>query len=107
LIVRASRDIHLRLPLAEAPDKLELSAMLVSPPGQLHADTQYDFIDEHRAEWSYAKLGREIRELGPLALKPEQVIRVSLEPGYYVLLVIAYWQDYGGATYGFLVEVRE
>jgi len=107
LVVQASQDLYLRLPLEEAPDVLQLSAMLVLPPGPLRADPQYDLIDENRAEWSYAKPGREIRELGDLALKPEQAIRVSLEPGYYVLIVLAVWQDHGDVKYAFLVEVKE
>ncbi|RPJ27781.1 MAG: hypothetical protein EHM33_06770 [Chloroflexi bacterium] len=107
LVVQASQDLYLRLPLEESPDILQLSAMLVLPPGPLRADPQYDLINENRAEWSYAKPGREIRELGALVLKPEQAIRVSLEPGYYVLIVLAVWQDHGDVKYAFLVEVKE
>lgn len=96
-------NVHLHLPLAEPPDNLSFSAMLVSPPGIL----QYDSLFEDRAEWTYEKPGRETLELDELRLQREQDIQLSLEPGYYVLTVFAAWEDYGDATFAFLIEVQK
>lgn len=103
LTIQSNSTISLYLPLEEAPDTLELHSMLVSPPGNL----QYDY-DVHgtRAEWSYEKEGRLLSELRELILRREQDIKIELEPGYYVLVVHAAWQDYGGVNYGFLIEVK-
>lgn len=103
LIVGSTGIAHLYLPLQEPPDGLSLSAMLLSSPGVL----RYDSLHGDSAEWSYEKQGRELLELGALSLKREQDIKLSLEPGYYVLTIFAAWQDHGDVKYGFLIEVRE
>jgi len=106
---------HLYLPLDEAPDKLTLSAVMVSPPPSLQYD---DFVTEDRAEWRTEcplctpPISRDIRELRELPLLREQELRVTLEPGFYVLIFSASWQDtewFGNisAAYQFLIEVRE
>ena len=105
---------HLYLPLEEPPDQLTLSAVMVSPPPTL----QYDDVTEDRAEWRTEcplctpPISREVRELGELPLLRGQELKVPLEPGFYVLLVNASWQEaesFGNssATYQFLIEIRE
>lgn len=53
-----------------------------------------------------AQKGRLLSELRELILRREQDIKIELEPGYYVLVVHAAWQDYGDVNYGFLIEVK-
>jgi hypothetical protein len=103
LILRSSAAARLHLPLDEIPEVLTLSATFVSSPGRL----QYDFLYEDQAEWSYEKPGRERLDLGALPLKREQDLKLSLEPGYYVLTILAAWRDLGDVQYGFLIEVQE
>lgn len=98
---------HLHLPMVHSPDNLTMSAMLVSPPGVLRTQPQYDGIQTDKISWFYGVSGRDIRELGSLALQREQDFNVTLEPGYYVLLVFAAWKDYGDVTFAFLIEVQE
>jgi hypothetical protein len=107
LVIQPSSLASLYLPLQEPPDKLGLRAMFISPSGILQGDNSYDYVREDHASWSYAKPGREIQELGALSLKREQEIKLSLEPGYYVLMILAAWQDYGDVIYSFLIEVQE
>lgn len=106
---------HLYLPLEEAPDKLTLSAVMVSPPPSLQYD---DFVTEDRAEWRTEcplctpPIARDIRDLGELPLLREQELSITLEPGFYVLIVNASWQEaewFGNisASYQFLIEVHE
>ncbi len=105
LVIQPSSIASLYLPLQEPPDKLGLRTMFILPSGVLQGDNSYDYVREDHAEWSYAKPGREIQELGALPLKREQEIKLPLEPGYYVLMIFAYWQDYGDVIYSFLIEV--
>lgn len=103
LTIQSSSVARLSLPLDEAPSSLTLSAMLVSPPGVL----QYEHRYGENADWSYEAPGREHLDLGILPLKLKQEIQLSLEPGYYVLTVLAVWHDYGDVKYGFLIEVQK
>jgi hypothetical protein len=107
LRIQSSRFARLYLPLVEPPDALALTAMLVSSPGILQGDPSYDYMGEDNASWSYEKPGRNVMELGIFPLRREQDIKLSLEPGYYALTVLAVWHDYGDVKYGFLVEVQE
>jgi hypothetical protein len=102
LIIKPSSMTRLRLPLEKAPSGLMLSAMLVSPPGTL----QYEYLHGDSADWSYEVTGRGQVDLGSLPLQSEQNLEFSLEPGYYVLTVLAIWQDIGDVKYGFLIEVQ-
>ena len=103
LVVQSPDTAHLHLPLVEPPDSVRLYSMAISPPGHL----EYDSVSELEASWSYEKSGRELIDQGPLALRRDQDINLSLEPGYYVLVVMAAWRDYGDVKYGFLIEVQE
>jgi hypothetical protein len=103
LTMRSSSVVRLSLPLDEAPGSLTLSSILVSPPGIL----QYEHRYGDNADWSYEAPGRHLLDLGSLALEREQDIQLSLEPGYYVLRVLAAWHDYGDVKYGFLIEVQK
>jgi hypothetical protein len=102
LTMQSTSVARLRLPLDEAPSSLTLSAMLVSPPGAL----QYEHRYGDNADWSYEAPGRNLLDLGILPLKRKQDIQLSLEPGYYVLRVLATWHAYGDVKYGFLIEVQ-
>lgn len=106
---------HLYLPLEEPPDKLTLSAVMASAPPTLQYD---DVVTEDRAEWRTEcplctpPISREFRELGELPLLRQQELSVPLESGFHVLIVNASWQEaewFGniGATYQFLIEIRE
>jgi len=103
LVLRSPYAVHLHLPLVESPDSLSLYTMTISPPGSL----DYDSMSELSASWSYEKPGRTLVDQGSLALGQDQDIRLSLEPGYHVLVIFAAWRDYGDVKYGFLVEVQE
>lgn len=103
LVLRSPTTVHLHLPLAESPDSLSLYSMMISLPGSLN----YDSLSELAASWSYEKPGRALVDQGSLALGQDQDIRLSLEPGYHVLVIFAAWRDYGDVKYGFLVEVQE
>jgi hypothetical protein len=107
LTTRSPITAHLILPIQEPPDGVRLDAMLVSPPGSLQGHPSYDYLYEDHASWSYNAPGRELIDLGELSLKREQDIKLSLEPGYYVWTILAYWQEFGDVKYGFLIEVRE
>jgi hypothetical protein len=103
LIIQSNSTATLYLPLEESPDGLELHALYVSPLG----DLQYDYdIRGDRAEWSFEKEGRPLSKISDLALRQEQEITLDLDLGYYVLVVLAAWQDYGDVKYGFLIEVK-
>ena len=103
LAIPSNSTIRLYLPLEEPPDGLELHGMLVSPTGNL----QYDYeVRGDRAEWSFEKEGRPLSTISELALRQDQEITLDLDPGYYVLVVFAVWQDYGDVKYGFLIEVK-
>lgn len=103
LVVRSPFTAHLHLPLVEPPDGLRLYTMMVSPPGHL----EYEIIADDEASWSSEKPGRELLDRGALLLKRDQDIKLSLEPGYYALVISAAWRDYGDAQYGFLIEIQE
>jgi hypothetical protein len=106
---------RLRLPFEKPPDTLSMSAMQVSPPGIL----QYDgLVSENRAEWRTdcslctPPIFREAIRLGNLPLIQNQDVRVSVQPGFYVLIFDVSWSEvewfgYVSATYGFLIEVQE
>lgn len=103
LVVLSSSIIRLHLPLVENPTVLNIQTMLVSPPGIL----EFDNVSDTRASWSYEKAGRELLNQGALSLRQDQNIKLSLESGYYVLIIFASWHDYGDVKYGFLIEVKE
>ncbi len=107
LIMGSSGIAHLVLPVAEPPDGLSFSTMLVSPLGVLRGDPAYDYVGPETASWSYEKPGRELLDQGKLLLRREQDIKLSLGPGpgYYALTILAVWHDYGDVEYGFLIEV--
>jgi hypothetical protein len=107
LVTQSPVVARLFLPLREPPDGLSLSAMFVSPLGALQGDANYDYVGADTASWSYEKPGRAAFDLGVFPLRREQEIKLSLEPGYYALTVLAVWHDYGDVKYGFLIEVRE
>jgi len=102
IMAQSSILAHLHLPLVKPPDKLTLSTMWVSPPGK----PTYDELqkDEEKAVWY---INRPIIELGELPLRREQDLKLSLEPGFNVLIVDAVWDEYGDASYGFFIEVLE
>jgi hypothetical protein len=103
LVVQSPFTVHLHLPLTESPDGLQLYIMAVSPPGHL----VYESVSDHEASWSYEKPGRELVNQGTLHLRSDQDIKLLHEPGYYVLVIIAAWRDYGDVTYGFLIDIQE
>lgn len=107
LTTRSPLTAHLILPLQEPPDGVRVDAMFVSPPGSLYGHPSHDYLYEDHASWSYNAPGREQIDLGELSPKREQDIKLSLEPGYYVWTILAYWQEFGDVKYGFLVEIRE
>ncbi len=109
---------HLLLPLEIPPDRLSMAAMLVSPSGTLIYDNASDNATKESVGWwsdgqlRNPPIQREIVNLGSLPLLSDQEITLSLEPGFYVLMVYASWADvewYGhvGAEYNFLIEVRD
>jgi len=109
---------RLHLPLKIPPDRLSLAAMLVSPPGTLIYDNASDNATKESVGWwsdgqlRDSPIQREILNLGSLPLLRDQDITVSLEPGFYVLIVYTSWADiewdgHLGAEYDFLIEVRE
>lgn len=102
ILAHTSFRARLHLPVKEPPDKLLLSSMWISPPGE----PVYDEIhqDEEKAVWYIA---RPVRDLGELSLQREQDLMLSLEPGFNVVIVTAVWSEYGDASFGFFIEVRE
>lgn len=103
IVVQSPFTAHLHLPLTEPPDGLRLYTMMVSPPGPL----EYEIITDNEASWSTEKPGRELLNHSELLLGRDQDIKLSLEPGYHVLVISAAWRDYGDVQYGFLIEVQE
>jgi hypothetical protein len=103
LVVHSPFTAHLHLPLVDTPDGLRLRTMMVAPPGSL----EYETISDDEASWSSEIPGRELSDYGELLLRRDQEIKLSLEPGYHVLVISAAWHDYGDIQYGFLVEVQE
>jgi len=103
LVVQSPFAAHLRLPLVKPPDTLRLYSMAVLPPGPL----EYENVSDLEASWSYEKPGRELLDQGTLLLRRDQDIKLSFEPGYYVLVIFAAWRDYGDVKYGFLIQVRK
>jgi hypothetical protein len=103
IVVGSPFTAHLHLPLVEPPDVLKLYTMQVSPPGSL----EYETVSDLGASWSAEESGRESLDRGGLLLNRDQDIKLSLEPGYYVLTIFAAWRDYGDVQYGFLIEVQE
>jgi hypothetical protein len=77
--------------------------MRVSSPGSL----EYENVSDLGASWSSEKPGRELLPWGDLLLRRDQDIKLSLKPGYYVLVIFAAWREYGDAQYGFLIQVQE
>lgn len=103
LPIQSDSTVRLYLPLEESPERLELYAMFISPPGTL----QYDHdVRGDRAEWSFEKEGHPLIKITAPPLSREQNITFDLAHGYYVLAVFAAWQDYGDVKYGFLIEVK-
>lgn len=102
LVAQSSFRVRLRLPLKEPPNKLFLSTMWISPPGEPVYDELHR--DEEKAVWYIA---RPVRDLGELSLQREQDLMLSLEPGFNVVIVDAVWNEYGDASYGFFIEVLE
>lgn len=96
LVARPSFLARLRLPLTDLPQSLQLSAMKV-PSTDLPSDQEY-------MSWTYTEAPI---DLGELPLQREQDLSLSFEPGRYVLIVFAKWEDYGDVSYGFLIDVRE
>ncbi len=103
LVVHSPFTAQFHLPLVEKPDALRLYTMRVSPPGSL----EYEIISDNEASWSSEISGRELLDHGELLLRRDQDIKLSLEPGYHVLVISAAWRDYGDVQYGFLIEVQE
>lgn len=103
LVVQSPFTAHVHLPLVEPPNGLWLYTMAVSPPGPL----KYENVSDLGASWSSEKPDRELVNQGALLLRRDQDIKLSLEPGYYVLVIFATWRDYGDVQYGFLIDVRE
>lgn len=103
LVIQSNSTVRLYLPMEEAPDVLELHAMFISPPDNLQFDHE---VHGEKAEWSFEKEGRPLSKISELALRQEQEIEPDLDPGYYVLVVLAAWQEYGDVKYGFLIEVK-
>lgn len=102
ILAETSFRARLHLPLMEPPDKLFLSTMWISPPGEPVYDELHQ--DEEKAVWYIA---RPVRDLGELSLQREQDLMLSLESGFNVVIVNAVWSEYGDASYGFFIEVRE
>lgn len=96
LIAKLSFLARLRLPLVDSPQTLQLSALKVTP-ANIPSGQEY-------MSW---KNTESPMDLGDLSLQREQNLSLSFEPGLYVLIVFANWEEYGDVSYGFLIEVRE
>ena len=96
LVARPSFLAQLRLPLADLPQAIQLSALKM-PPADIPFDQEY-------MSWTYTEAPI---DLGELPLQREQNLSLSFEPGRYVLIVFAKWEDYGDVSYGFLIDVRK
>ncbi len=94
LSVRSPFTAHFHLPVREYPAELALTVIQVVP-------------DESRLvrEGQWREWITTAGEQYTLPLKRQPAIRLSLEPGLYVLHLFAQWQNQGDVSYGFLVNV--
>jgi hypothetical protein len=84
-----------RLEPAETPDDVRLEVMPVT------AEDELETWPAGSRGWAF-KAGESYR----LPLERAPSIGLSLEPGLYVLNLSAWWEAWGDASYGFLVEVQ-
>jgi hypothetical protein len=84
-----------RLAPEETPDELLLEVISV---------TDKDEFEEWPSGWRGWPFKEGERHSLPLEREPS--IELSLEPGLYVLNLMGWWQAWGDASYGFLVEVQ-
>ncbi|NJD51444.1 MAG: hypothetical protein FIB07_01090 [Candidatus Methanoperedens sp.] len=89
---------HISLPVQESPyDLYDLRLYITRAKGE-------DELNFSGRGWRWWKARGE--KNFTLPLEHEQDIKLSLEPGLYVLNIDAWWKDIGSASYGFLVEVK-
>jgi len=88
---------HLRLPLVEAPSSLSLAIMEVLPPAAPSENRDSLVWSTEDLSWQPDRL----------SLQREQELSLFLEPGFYVLIIDAAWEEYGDTNYAFFLEVRE
>ncbi len=96
LLARSPFIAHLRLPLQEPPEEVRFSATRVTNDDELKE------LANNVRVWSFK--GSQGKWYN-LPSERESDINLSLPPRLYVLNVDARWKEYGGTTYGFLVQV--
>jgi hypothetical protein len=95
LITSPTYTAHLSLPLQEPPEDVQINIIRVTDEDELKEGTN------RTRSWLF-KDGNYTR----LPAESETDINLSLEPGLYVLNVMARWKDKGSASYGFLLEAQ-
>jgi hypothetical protein len=98
LVTMSPFTAHLTLPLQEPLEELGFSATRVTDDDELR-----EAVNDVRAWGFQGNMGNWYR----LPLEREPDMNLSLEPGLYVLVVGAKWEDIGSVTYGFLVQVND
>ncbi len=96
LLVSSPFKAAFRLAPEETADELLLEVIPV---------TEKDEFEEWPAGWRGWAFKEGERYNLPLEREP--VIELSLEPGLYALNLVGWWQVWGDASYGFLVQVTE
>ncbi len=93
---RSPVSARLHLPVREPPVQLVLKIMKVAGP---------DWTSPEKGQVSWG-LDRESDASYTLSLKRDQELSLSLDPGTYLLLVRAAWEEFGDTSYGFLLQVE-
>jgi WD40 repeat protein len=93
LVVSSPFTATFRLAPEETPDELLLEVIPVTAKDEFE-------------EWPIGGRGWAFKEgeLYSLPLEREPSIELSLEPGLYILSIAGWWQAWGDASYGFLVQ---
>ncbi|MCX9011459.1 MAG: hypothetical protein OIN66_10095 [Candidatus Methanoperedens sp.] len=95
LTANSSVTAHLRIPLNETPEELQINVFRV---------TDKDLINEDKGGLRFWKSS--VGKYLTLPLENEQDVHLSLESGLYVLGVFPRWKEKGSVAYGFLLEVQ-
>jgi len=91
---------HLILPLEEIPQEIQINAIRVTDDDKIESYQNGSFMwhpkEGHMQEGNYSTLPP----------KRESDIKLSLEPGIYILEVHPIWKEKGSVCYGFLLTVQ-